>query len=350
MASARRAGCLAGPLLAAFALAGCAELAPPAPPVPAPPAAEGPGRAAGTLTVGGKTTALSHAYASAQRDPDVPGREYLVVLLADRAVSPVDRDPTRLAELARTRQTQAVRVIWREGTDDVLVALYHPQLVQSGLAFREQSVLSVNALNQARIEGDVRSKTLGQPWAFTVAFAADIARGGVAAIEPLAPAAAPAPAAGPVAELGRRGYEFTEEALFHAISKGDPEAVRLFLGAGMSPNATPSRPAHPAHDALMFAIGACPREPVHAHHDIVLVLIRARANVNVRDGNNATPIIWAADKCGPPVIQALIDAGADVNARANGGGTALMLAEVLGKTENAAILRKAGALPWAPAR
>jgi hypothetical protein len=232
----------------------------------------------------------------------------------------------------------------------VLVALYHPQLVQSGLAFREQSVLSVTALNPAHVEGDVRSKQPGEPWAFSVAFAADIARGGLAAIEPLAPAVAPSPATGPMAQLGRRGYEFTAEALFHAISKGDPEAVRLFLAAGMSPSATPAGAAHPAHDALMFAIAACPREPVQAHHDIVLVLVQAGANVNVRDGNNATPVIWAADKCGPSVIQALVDAGADVNARANGGGTALMLAEVLGKADNAAILRKAGARPWPPAR
>ena len=113
MARARRAGGLAGPLLAALALAGCAELMPPAPPLPAPPAAEGPGRAAGTLTIGGVTTALSHAYASVQRDPNVPGREYFVVLLADRAVSPVDRAPTRgtalmLAEVLGKTDTAAI--------------------------------------------------------------------------------------------------------------------------------------------------------------------------------------------------------------------------------------------------
>jgi hypothetical protein len=325
-------------------------------PAPIPPArtpvaespAEPPGRATGTLTIGGVTATLNHAYGAVRRDPASAAREYIVVLLTDRPVPAEDRLPAALSTLAQNDRVRAVRLAWRADSDDVLVALYHRDLVQSGLAFRGQSNLSVNALSATRIDAEVASKNLGQPWAFQAAFAADLARGGVATIEPLAARSAastggPGPT-GPIGELARRRLEFTEDSFFHTIVQGDVEAVRLFLRAGMSPNV--SRPH--SGSALMMAISVCTRAPVPAHNDIVLVLIEAGADVNVRDGNNSTPLIWAADKCGPQVIQALIRAGGDVNARANGGATPLMMAEVMGRTEIAGILREAGARPWGP--
>jgi ankyrin repeat protein len=106
----------------------------------------------------------------------------------------------------------------------------------------------------------------------------------------------------------------------------------------MSPNVR----SRTGDSALMMAIGSCSTPPVREHHSIALVLIEAKADVNFRNNIRVTPLIQAADKCEPEVIQALINAGAEVNARAAGGGTALLLAEVMGKTENAKILRKAG--------
>jgi hypothetical protein len=294
------------------------------------------------------TATLNHAYAAVRRDAASPAREYIIVLLTDRPVPAEDRLPAALTALAQNNRVRAVRLVWRADSDDVLVALYHRDLVQSGLAFRGQSNLSLNALSATRIDAEIASKKLGQPWAFQAAFAADMARGGVATIEPVAPrpaagAGAPAPS-GPIGELARRGREFTPDAFFHTIVEGDVDAVRLFLRAGMSPNTTTEH----AGSALMMAIGVCPRPPVPAHNAIVLVLIEAGANVNVRDGNNTTPLIWAANRCDPEVIRALIRAGGDVNARANGGATPLMMAEVMGLKEIADILRQAGARPWQP--
>jgi hypothetical protein len=356
MRCARQAG---SGLLLVFAtlwLVGCADMLPPPatrPPVATPgPAPEAQGRVSGTLTVGDQTTPLSQVYAGQEREAG-SGREYLVVLLADRPVAAGDRQPERLSALARGDRLEAVRLVWPSGVDDVRVALYHPRIAQSGLAFRDRSILSISALSEDRIAAEVRSKKLGQLWAFVATFEADLLRGGIAVLEPLAPtgrstAAAPpgpdAPAAGPVGELAGRGLEFSEEDFFHAIVAGDVEAVRLFLRGGMSPNVTST----PGGSALMMAVSMCTRPPIPAHHDIVLALIQAKADVNVRDGNNSTPLIWAVDKCDPPVIQALVDAGADVNARANGGATPLMLAEVTGRVETAEILRRAGARPWTP--
>jgi len=346
-------------LVAAIALAGCAEVAPPRqepaatapPPTPAP-RADALARASGTLTVGAETSTLRYGYGAVQRDPRVSGQEYVVVLLADRPVAVADRQPSRLAALARSAQLRGLRLVWRKGSDDVVVALYHPQIVQSGLAFAGQSVLSINALSDDRVAGDARSKQLGQGWAFAAAFDGALATGGVAELEPVAARAPPRPPggwpapeggpAGPVGALARLGHEFTEDEFFHTMLAGDLESVRLFLRGGMSPNVR----SEPGGSALMMAISFCTRPPEEAHNAIVLALIEAKADVHVRDGNNSTPLIWAADKCGPAVIQALVAAGADVNARANGGATPLMMAEVLGRTENAAVLRKAGAAPW----
>jgi len=342
-------------LFAAILLVGCAELTPPPPEsaAKAPPPAAAPARVSGTLTVGTETSALRHGYAARERDPRASAQEYLVVLLADRPVAAADHRASRLSALARSGQLRGLRLVWRQSSDDVAVALYHPQIVESGLAFRGQSLLSINALSDDRIAGELRSKQLGQGWAFAATFDSALARGDVAELEPMAisvPAgpvgAAPPPAgaaaAGPVAALARRGHEFTPGEFIQTMVTGDLESVRLFLRGGLSPNVRSSS----GDSALMLAIGFCTRPPVEPHNDIVLALIEAKADVHVRDGNNSTPLIWAADKCGPQVIQALITAGADVNARANGGATPLMMAEVMGRTESAAILRKAGARPW----
>jgi ankyrin repeat protein len=56
------------------------------------------------------------------------------------------------------------------------------------------------------------------------------------------------------------------------------------------------------------------------------VLLDARAAVNVRDGQGATPLVWAAQAkgdIGSGAISLLLERGADVNARANGGWTPL---------------------------
>ena len=52
--------------------------------------------------------------------------------------------------------------------------------------------------------------------------------------------------------------------------------------------------------------------------------IKNGANVNARDKDRITPLIYAAIVSDPKIITALISAGADVNAKTNKGTTALM--------------------------
>ena len=308
--------------------------------------------ASGTFTVGDQTTALTHSYATIQSDKNNPKQNIVVVLFADRPVEAADRQPSRLMALTKSKKLHALRLTWRMDTlDDFRVVLYHPEIIASGLAFRHQSVRNITALKGRHIEAEVRSKKLGQDWAFTVKFKADLVKGGVAELEPLAAVDAPGESASIVrkgsgegsssqwiSELGRLGYEFTDEDFFQAMIEGNVQAIRLFLSAGMSPNVKRST----GDSALLEAINFCTDPPVREHNSIARVLIEAKADVNFRNKIQVTPLISAAHNCEPEVIQALINAGAEVNARAAGGATALLRAELSGKTENAKILREAG--------
>ena len=68
------------------------------------------------------------------------------------------------------------------------------------------------------------------------------------------------------------------------------------------------------------------------------------ADVNARDGDGRTALMWAASMFGtaPESVRVLLDAGADVNARDTYGNTALILAAGFGTTENMEFLLDAG--------
>jgi ankyrin repeat protein len=55
----------------------------------------------------------------------------------------------------------------------------------------------------------------------------------------------------------------------------------------------------------------------------VQVLLSAGAEVNVRDKNGMTPLMWAARWGDTPRVEALVEAGGKVDARDTNGRTAL---------------------------
>ncbi len=311
------------------------------------------GEALGTLTIGGKTTKLVQVYAEKQTDEE--GEEYLVLLLADRKLEPGDRSPARLAELAAAGQVQGLRVLWRTAYDDLRWVPYHRDLAENGLAAHGMGVLDLAAFDDRRVEGKVSSKMLGQDWHFNVSFKADVVAGGKVEVERLAeaeesPAADVDVAAAGQAEadpvllkrkLGRLGYEWKPESFAHAVKDADVEAVELFLTGGMSPDTEDSG----GLAVLMYASMYCGNDPLEQREEVALALIAAKANVNVKDQNDSTPLIWAAQSCSPRLIEALIKAGANVNARAKGSATPLMMAQAMSRTEVVNLLKKAGAKP-----
>ncbi len=78
----------------------------------------------------------------------------------------------------------------------------------------------------------------------------------------------------------------------------------------------------------------------------IKALLDAGADVDAKDTDfyyGQTALILAVREGHTDVVRMLLDAGADVNAKDNNGQTALMVAEAEGHTEIVELLKKAGA-------
>ncbi len=94
--------------------------------------------------------------------------------------------------------------------------------------------------------------------------------------------------------------------------------------------------ARQAKDFLELVKTGAPQE--------VQAIINIGADLNARDNDGSTPLMYAAEFNGPDVITTLLKAGADVNAQDNNGVTALMVAAQFNQNPGAAtVLLKAGA-------
>jgi len=108
-------------------------------------------------------------------------------------------------------------------------------------------------------------------------------------------------------------------ALMHAAYRGDLGMVSLLLGAGAEVNA-----ADPAGwTALMKS--CYNSELKHGFADVAKALIDAGANVEAPIGYGVRPLMLAAGYGETAVVEALLQAGADVLAKNEGGYTALMM-------------------------
>jgi ankyrin repeat protein len=142
----------------------------------------------------------------------------------------------------------------------------------------------------------------------------DLSKSGVAAIIFAAVVLLPAcssPAAKARAELARKGYEFSERGFLVRVKSGDVESVRLFLAAGMSPDA-----AEAGYPALLEAAR-------RGHEAVALDLIAAGAAIGAKDPYGVTALMFSLIAGSGGAARALLDRGADVNARDIDGRTAL---------------------------
>ena len=75
----------------------------------------------------------------------------------------------------------------------------------------------------------------------------------------------------------------------------------------------------------------------------IKAMIDAGADVNAKDEHGMTPLMWAAQNQNSDVIAALLKAGADLNAKDGKGNTALDRARAYKNEKAATALIKAGA-------
>jgi ankyrin repeat protein len=123
--------------------------------------------------------------------------------------------------------------------------------------------------------------------------------------------------------------------LIEAARLGRLQNVRNFIQAGANINARDIN----GQTALMYAI-------LEDQLQIIRVLIRGGANVNARDKDGYTALMYAIIEDQLQIIRELIRAGANLNARNNDGDTALLVAASWGRVQVVRELLKAGAKNW----
>lgn len=300
--------------------------------------------ASGTLTIDGKPTVMKFGWASLGADAD-NDRDVLVLLFADRDLPAADRTPARLAELSAAGKLSALRILWSTGFDWVRAAPYQAGLAGSGKLAAENPTLNLDAFDEVNVKADAVSKRLGQKVHYSVNIAGPVEKVAAVEVEPAVaveeePVAAGASGDDPKSlkmRLGKLGYSFEPEHFANAIGDGNLEAVQLFLKLGQSPNYV----AYGNHQMIQAA-SFCNNEPVADRSAILRALIAAKGDVDAKDENNSTPLLWAAQYCDGEAVKALLAAGAKVNNKSKGGATPLMMAKIFNRTEIVAILQKAG--------
>ncbi|MDA2933625.1 ankyrin repeat domain-containing protein [Acidobacteria bacterium AH-259-D05] len=100
-------------------------------------------------------------------------------------------------------------------------------------------------------------------------------------------------------ELQQRGLSFSEQAFWESVNKGDEVAVELFLNAGMDPDVKDEQEATP----LMYCAGA-------GLVEIASLLVEKGAALNVRDREGKTALDYATIDPGNGVFDLLVRRGA----------------------------------------
>jgi ankyrin repeat protein len=112
--------------------------------------------------------------------------------------------------------------------------------------------------------------------------------------------------------LRNMGIEFSEQSFFDQVIQNRPEAVNLFLAAGMNPDV--------AEEDKTVLLEACRR----GFKEVGSALIEAGADPDAKDEYGVTCLMYCAITGSSELMQKLIEMGADVNAKDRYGRTALI--------------------------
>lgn len=166
-------------------------------------------------------------------------------------------------------------------------------------------------------------------------------------------------------ELESKSIPYTEQEFVNRARHRDLEITKLFLAAGINPDAkdeegfTVLMQAVQAGDMGIIEALLSNGADVNAHdakgssalHLAILIgnnesariLVRKGADVNAANNEGETPLMIAALKGYPENVKLLLDAGANLNAKDKRGETPLMHAVERNHTEVIELLKAAGA-------
>jgi len=113
---------------------------------------------------------------------------------------------------------------------------------------------------------------------------------------------------------------------------GTPESVQAAINQGADVNA--QDPLY-GRTPLLWAAWR------NQNPEVITILLKAGADVNMKDANGCTPLLWAAwGNQNPEVITVLLKAGADAKAKNNQGKTAFDNAQANEKLKGTTALKQ----------
>lgn len=142
--------------------------------------------------------------------------------------------------------------------------------------------------------------------------------------------------------LDEEGRAADADTLVHSALMHDGRLVGAVLAAGVAPDARGILP----QSALQLVVSTQCSEPPHGREDqlaIVDLLIAKGANVRDTSFGSSEIVIWAAQQCPPVVVERLLDAGANIEARTPQGFSPLSMALTVKNYDTAEMLIGRGA-------
>jgi ankyrin repeat protein len=254
----------------------------------------GAGQATGSFSVDGKP--VTFAYACALVEPDREGKDVLWVLLTEKPAS-TDQLAGRLRDTAASGDLNALAFALDAQNEPSDWRWTHPAL-SIGCAICSDLKFQVSSRTRDEIAGTVFSAKpqsfQGQKYEFRASFAARIRRPSEAA------GATPAQQDA-IKKLQRRGLAFRPADFY--MSRTEPEAIRLFLDAGMKPD---TLAPGATETMLLDVLGSDCSEP--RVRSVALMLIAAGADPNYRSPEGNLPLMRVY-RCAD-MADALLKAGA----------------------------------------
>lgn len=319
------------------------------------------GTASGEVVQGKDVTKLTRSYAVAQV-PRGGTVEELRLVLADGSIpAEVLASPRKLTAAAKSGDFNAVIVDF-DSARKPTKATFFVQGVPKDLSVAELTSYTPRRTAEGSFAGHVAMSDKGFSMRYSADFDTPIYRPPQKPRREIPPNATAAEKA--KFELQEQDLPFDTENFFRKVMAGDADAVKLYLQAGMSPEASPRKDS-PLKDAVergntevakaLIAGGANVRwmdeydqtlvmlAVSGKKNDILNALIAAGADVNKANKYSIAPLAAAAEQGNLEAVKILLKAKARVNARNTYGGTALQVAVLRGYVDVVKVLIAAGA-------
>jgi len=132
------------------------------------------------------------------------------------------------------------------------------------------------------------------------------------------------------------------DTLIHSAMLHDGRLVGAVIATGVAPDSRGILP----QTALQLVVSTECNDPPHGRDDqlaIVDLLIAKGANVRDTSFGDSEIVIWAAQQCPPAVVERLLDAGANIEARTPQGFSPLSMALTVKNYDTAEMLIGRGA-------